>query len=229
MIFFDFQSGDNSKVVWFPSVFAKSYRAPVESTLCSRWVICGHISSNVEFSLHLGNTIKQSGRDMLVCKLMRKWIRLCHPTWWLRPAQRCRRRPHTRPAPPPSCRRGQVKTHSEGGRGGGCLYGEFPKTFLDRVKHHLLHEERVSSLEVSFLFPSMFFWLNLPWDLIDQMEQHDLNGSRECKHYLVFLLDWRDWRLDCGHTLSPLGNPRILRHPEILLQTFYSRTNHLLQ
>ena len=110
--FFNFQSGNSSKVVWF-QVFAQSYRAPVESTLCSRWVICGHISSNVEFSLHLGKTIKQSGRDMFVCKLMKKWISLaCLPTWWLRPAQRCRRRPHTRPAPPQSCRRGQVKTHS---------------------------------------------------------------------------------------------------------------------
>ena len=119
--------------------------------------------------------------------------------------------------------------HRVGGRGVYCLCGEFPKIFLDRVKHHLLHEERVSSLEVSFLFPSMFFWLNLPWDLIDQVEQHDLNDSRECKHYLVFLLDWRGWRLDSGHTLVPLGNPRILRHPEILLHPFYSRTNHLLQ
>ena len=105
--FFNFQSGNNTKFIWFPSVFSKSYRAPVESTLCSRWVICGHISSNVEFSLHLGKTIKQSGRDMFVCKLMKKWISLaCLPTWWLRPAQRCRRRPHTRPAPPQSCRRG---------------------------------------------------------------------------------------------------------------------------
>ena len=117
--FFNFQSAYNSKVVWFPSVFAKSDRAPVESTLCSRWVICGHISSNVEFSLHLGNTIKQSGRDMLLCKLLTKWIGLaCLPTWSLRPAQRCRRRPHTRPAPPQSCRRGQVKTQSGGA---GCL------------------------------------------------------------------------------------------------------------
>ena len=141
-------------------MFAKSDRAPVESTLCSRWVICGHISSNVEFSLHLGNTIKQSGRDVLVCKLLTKWIGLaCLPTWWLRPARRCQQRPHTRLAPPRSCRRGQVKTQS----GGGGVYMEsFQKIFLHRVKDHLLHEERVSSLEVSFLFPSMFFWLNLP-------------------------------------------------------------------
>ena len=54
-----------------------------------------------------------------VIKLMKKWIRLaCLPTWWLRPAQRCRRRPHTQPAPPQSCRRGQVKTQSGGA---GCL------------------------------------------------------------------------------------------------------------
>ena len=100
-----------------------------------------------------------------------------------------------------------------------CVYMEsFQKIFLDRVKHHLLHEERVSSLEVSFLFPSMFFWLNLPWDLIDQMEQHDLSDSQECKHYLVFSLDWRDWRLGSGHILVPRGNLRILRHPEIRLQ-----------
>ena len=114
--------------------------------------------------------------------------------------------------------------------GGGGVYMEsFQKIFLHRVKDHLLHEERVSSLEVSFLFPSIFFWLNLPWDLIEPMEQHGLNDSRECKHYLVFLLDWRDWRLDSGHTLVPLGDPWILRHPEILLHPFNSRTHHLLQ